>query len=201
MATAERITAGDFTHLAQQYAKYRPGYSETVLRAILGVINPQQRDIHCVDVGAGTGIWTRLLAKQLNQSIIAIEPNDAMRAEGQVENGVLDIIWRKGAAEQTGLPNQSVDLVSMASSFHWADFDRATQEFHRILKPDGYFLILWNPRHLENNPLLLDIEQYIFKLNPAINRISSGKSKHIDEITKKLSLSPLFDDMWGCGSQ
>ncbi len=185
------MKVGDFTQLASQYAKYRPSYSEAVLRAVLGVINKPAMD--CADVGAGTGIWTRMMAKYVKGSLIAVEPNDAMREAGQAADS-REIIWRAGSAEETGLANQSVDLVSMASSFHWADFDAATREFYRILKADGYFLMIWNPRYLENNPLLLEIESYISKLKPDIYRISSGKSKHIDELAEKLNNCPLFED-------
>ena len=52
------------------------------------------------------------------------------------------IVWRKGSAEATGLPDASADLVTMASSFHWADFDQACEEFHRILRPGGMFVAL-----------------------------------------------------------
>ena len=83
----------------------------------------------------------------------------------------------------------------MASSFHWADFDLATQEFHRVLKPNGHFVALWNPRYLENNPLLLEIENYISELEPSIKRVSSGKSKHVDELAKTMEMSPLFKNL------
>jgi ubiquinone/menaquinone biosynthesis C-methylase UbiE len=49
------------------------------------------------------------------------------------------------------LADGSVDLVSMASSFHWADFDTACDEFHRILRSGGVFVALWNPRLIEVN--------------------------------------------------
>ena len=64
----------------------------------------------------------------------------------------------------------------MASSFHWADFDKACDEFHRILRPGGVFAALWNPRLIEANPLLVEIEGEITQLKPDIKRVSSGRS-------------------------
>ncbi len=49
----------------------------------------------------------------------------------------------------------------MASSLHWANFDKACDEFHRILRPGGVFVALWNPRFIEANPLLVEIEAQI----------------------------------------
>lgn len=195
MEARQQMKAGDFTKLAVMYSKYRPAYSETVLKAILGIINKPAHAIDFADVGAGTGIWTRMVAKLGCKSVTAIEPNDEMRKEGIVANNQLSINWLAGSAEKTGLQQNSIDLLSMASSFHWANFDLATQEFHRVLKPDGYFLIIWNPRYIENNPLLIDIENQITHLQPNIKRVSSGKSKHVDELAHRLSQCKLFTDI------
>lgn len=195
METRERIKAGDFSTLATHYAKYRPGYSKSVLSAILGIVDKPVEEIDFVDVGAGTGIWTRLVAQQNCKSVIAIEPNEAMRSEGINCNGNLKIHWQAGSAEITHLPDNCADLVSMASSFHWAEFDIAMNEFHRILKPNGHFVALWNPRFLDESPLLLDIENYITTLQPNIKRVSSGKSKHVDELAKRMEKCSLFKDL------
>ena len=194
MATPEQIYAGDFTKLATYYSKYRPGYSETVVDGILEIMNQPITNVEFVDVGAGTGIWTRQFAKRACKVVIAIEPNDRMRQEGMQTGKELGITWLVGSAEKTLLESNSADLVTMASSFHWADFDLATREFYRILKPNGYFVILWNPRYLENNVLLQEIEDHIYQLKPDIRRISSGKSKHVDQLANQLLQCSLFEN-------
>ncbi len=40
-------------------------------------------------------------------------------------------------AEDLPLPDDSVDLVVCADSFHWLDAERALAEFHRVLRPAG----------------------------------------------------------------
>jgi hypothetical protein len=52
-------------------------------------------------------------------------------------------------------------IVRMASSLDSTDFDNACDEFHRILRPGGVFVALWNPRFIEANPLLVEIEAQI----------------------------------------
>ncbi|OGT35025.1 MAG: hypothetical protein A3F11_07410 [Gammaproteobacteria bacterium RIFCSPHIGHO2_12_FULL_37_14] len=188
------MQAGDFTQLANKYSKYRPGYCETVIQAMLGILNKPINQIKFVDVGAGTGIWTRQFFKHGCQTAIAIEPNDAMRTMGIQANEQLNITWLPGSAEYTQLADHCADLVTMASSFHWADFHLATNEFYRILKPQGHFAILWNPRYFENNPLLQEIENHIIQLQPDMKRISSGKSKHVDQLANQLLSCPLFED-------
>jgi ubiquinone/menaquinone biosynthesis C-methylase UbiE len=124
-----------------------------------------------------------------------VEPNDDMRAQGIETSRGTGIIWRKGSAEATGLPDGSADLVSMASSLHWTDFDKACDEFHRILRPGGVFVALWNPRSIEANPLLAEIEAQITQLKPDIQRVSSGRSGITERLTNMLSAKPQFAEV------
>ena len=183
---------GDYTGLAGDYAKFRPGYAPQVATAILGYVGRDAASLDAVDVGAGTGIWARALAARGLHSVIAVEPNDDMRAQGIETSRGADIVWRQGSAEATGLPDGCADLVSMASSFHWADFDQACDEFHRILRPGGVFAALWNPRLIEVNPLLVEIESQITRLKPDLRRVSSGRSGLTERLTDRLSAKPQF---------
>jgi ubiquinone/menaquinone biosynthesis C-methylase UbiE len=183
---------GDFTGLAGDYAKFRQGYAPQVATAILSYVGRDAASIDAADIGAGTGIWTRMLADGGLHSVVAVEPNDDMRGQGIEASRGTSIVWRKGSAEATGLPDASADLVSMASSFHWADFEKACDEFYRILRPGGVFVALWNPRFVEGNPLLVEIEAQITKLKPDIQRVSSGRSGITERLTDMLSAKPQF---------
>jgi hypothetical protein len=83
----------------------------------------------------------------------------------------------------------------MASSFHWTNFDTATQEFHRVLRAGGHFTALWNPRLIEVNPLLVEIEAHLDTLRPNIKRVSSGRSGITETLTERLWASPCFEDV------
>ncbi len=108
---------GDFSALAADYARYRPGYAANVLTSLLALPGKPAREIDAVDVGAGTGLWTTMLAGRDLKSVVAVEPNDEMRREGIIATSGRNIVWCKGAGEATGLPSGSCDIVSMASSF------------------------------------------------------------------------------------
>ena len=56
MGANDLIRHGDFTNLATDYAKYRPGYSESVLTAVLSLLERPPECTAAVDIGAGTGI-------------------------------------------------------------------------------------------------------------------------------------------------
>jgi SAM-dependent methyltransferase len=193
--TATTIKHGNFDSLAGDYARYRPGYAPSIVTAVLSLVKRPTSEVDAVDVGAGTGIWTRILAAQNLHSVTAVEPSDQMRKQGLLASRTHNIVWRRGTAEETGLPPRACDLVSMASSFHWADFDKACAEFQRILRPGGRFVALWNPRMIELNPLLVEIEEEIKRLNPAVQRVSSGRSGLTDRLTEMLWAKPGFDDV------
>lgn len=185
---------GDFSKLAENYAKYRPGYSKSALKAILSLVDAEKIDF--ADIGAGTGIWTRLIADNPKiKSAIAVEPNDEMRAQGMAANENLKIIWKKGEGVATALENNSCDLLSMASSFHWVDFEKGMKEFARVLRPGGRFVALWNPRYIQDNPVLVKIENKITELTPNMKRVSSGSSKFVAELAEKLNAHPDFEDL------
>jgi ubiquinone/menaquinone biosynthesis C-methylase UbiE len=190
-----QIKSGDFSGLSSDYSKNRPDYSGSILAALLGLHNRGAGEIEAADIGAGTGIWTRMIFDAGIKRIVAVEPNEDMRNQGATDNQGRRIEWRKGSAEETGLDSGSFDLVSMASSFHWADFDLAVREFHRILRPGGRFAAIWNPRLIETNPMLVEIENFLGTLKSDIKRVSSGRSGITATLTEKLNDSQYFQDV------
>lgn len=189
------IKAGDFTGLAQDYSRSRPDYCFSVRAGLVGLFEKPARELDIVDVGAGTGIWTRMVSEINPATIRAVEPNRDMREAGIEDSKGTAIQWIAGSAEKTSLAEESADWVTMASSFHWADFDAATTEFHRILRSGGRFTALWNPRLIEVNPLLVEIEAKLADLSPDLKRVSSGRSGMTENLTELLWSSPLFDDV------
>lgn len=195
MVLKNNLSEGDFTGLATDYSQHRPDYCPSVLNGLIGLLDRPFDEIDFVDVGAGTGIWTRMVYNKGCRSVTAIEPNDDMRSKGIADSNDYSISWLPGTAEQTDLPTSSCNWVTMASSFHWANYNDAIKEFWRILKPGGRFSALWNPRLIEVNPLLIKIESYLDTLAPKLERVSSGRSGITKTLTKKLWESPFFEDI------
>ena len=143
----EMNPTGRFTDRAADYRRHRPDYPAAAIDAMLAGLGPA---IVAADVGAGTGISSRLLAAR-GVHVLAIEPNEAMRAAGERHPG---IEWREGTAERTGLGAGSVKLVLSAQAFHWFRPRESLAEFHRILAPRGRLALMWNTRD-RSDPLTL----------------------------------------------
>lgn len=193
--TIRKISHGDFTNLAEPYSRYREGYATSVRSALLGLLGRPADGLDAVDIGAGTGIWTRMLAQAGFRSVTAVEPNASMRKAGIRDSADFPISWRPGTGEQTGLANGTADLVSMASSFHWVDFDAGTAEFCRLLRPGGWFVALWNPRLIEANPVLAEIEMELARLKDSMKRVSSAHPEMIKTLASRFYAHRGFDDV------
>jgi ubiquinone/menaquinone biosynthesis C-methylase UbiE len=184
---------GDFTLLARQYI-HRTGYSHAVIQELVSKTKFSPNEVITADIGAGTGKLTENLI-ELGFKGFAIEPNESMKNEGIRLLSHHPFLWLTGRAEATGLPDSSVDLVFMGSSFHWTNNDLALKEFHRILKPRGFFIALWNPRDIESDPFYKEIEDWIQSQIPHLCRHSSGHHKYTREIDKILLKGGFFKNV------
>tara|TARA_B100001057_G_C22840845_1_gene947046 strand:- start:1236 stop:1847 length:612 start_codon:yes stop_codon:yes gene_type:complete len=128
-------------------------------------------------------------------SLQAFEPNEQMRLKGVKDCHGKKINWVAGGAKSTSLPEKYADWLTMASSFHWADFQTAIKEFWRILGTNGCFTALWNPRLIEVNTLFLEIEDELRKLQPNIKRVSSGRKGITKTLSDDLQNSEYFEDV------
>ncbi|WP_079433182.1 class I SAM-dependent methyltransferase [Zoogloea sp. LCSB751] len=151
-------TEWDYTTLADAYLK-RPDYADAAIDAMLSIAGLQKGDAVC-DVGAGVAHLTLMLAAR-GLNVVAVEPNDAMRANGVTRTRALgNVRWHEGTGEHTGQAGQAFDMVTFGSSFNVCNRPLALQESARILKPRGWFACMWNHRHLDD-PIQAEIEAII----------------------------------------
>lgn len=149
-----------FSDRVENYVRYRPGYPAEALRCLVDECRLAPRHV-VADVASGTGIWTRMLLENGNQ-VFAVEPNAEMREAGERLLAAFPKITSvAGTAEDTTLPDASVDFVTAAQAAHWFDRARARREFARTLKPYGWLVLLWNERLTNATPFLREYEQLL----------------------------------------
>jgi SAM-dependent methyltransferase len=127
-----------FGPAASLYDEIRPSYPPEAARWILG-----EAPLRVVDLGAGTGKFSRVLAA-LGHEVIAVEPDPGMRAV--LEEASPGVTAVAGSAESMPLRSESVDALVAAQSFHWFANDLARDEIARVVRPGGVFGPLWNVR-------------------------------------------------------
>lgn len=133
-------TAMGYSGAAGAYEAGRPSYPAPLIAAL-----PLEAARVIVDMGAGTGKFTRLLLahRSKDAAVIAVEPVAEMAEKLAALPGVE---VRARAASDTGLADGAADLVACAQAFHWFDDAGSVAEIARILRPGGTLALIWNMR-------------------------------------------------------
>lgn len=131
-----------FGPAADAYERGRPGYpAEAVdwLVAGLGITAGSR----VVDLAAGTGKFTRLLAPHA-PGLIAVEPLEGMWRNLRPTLPATPLM--AATAESIALRDETVDAVTVAQAFHWFRGAEALTEIRRVLRPGGWLGLAWNRR-------------------------------------------------------
>lgn len=125
---------------AERYERVRPGYPPEVAEDLLTAATPD--DVPVLDVAAGTGKFTRSLARATSGPVVAVEPLTEM---GRVLRAVVPAVPVVAAvAESLPVRSSCVGLVTVAQAWHWIDGPRALDEFARVLGSGGVAAVIWN---------------------------------------------------------
>jgi SAM-dependent methyltransferase len=142
MSDVHATAAEGFTRGADTYVRGRPDFPAAALdwlREDLGLGS----DKTAVDLGAGTGKFTRLLADS-GVAVIAVEPVAAMLEH--LKSTLPSVRTLPGTAQHIPLADSSVDAVCCAQAFHWFASAESLAEIRRVLKPGGVLGLIWNVR-------------------------------------------------------
>jgi SAM-dependent methyltransferase len=122
--------------VAAEYARSRPTYPHELFAWLAAVATA--RDL-AWDCACGSGQATAGLAEHF-ASVIA---TDASGEQLSHAPPIPRVVWQVATAEESGLPEQSVDLVLVAQALHWFDLDRFWPEVRRVVRPGGV-VVAWS---------------------------------------------------------
>jgi SAM-dependent methyltransferase len=160
MPEAARDPAARFSDRAQDYVKYRPHYSPEVVQALQEACGLRSEHL-IADVGCGPGLLAEIFLDNGNR-VIGVEPNLQMRLAGQdYLTAYPNFSIVDGSAEATTLPGASIDFVVAGQAFHWFQPDGTRIEFARILKPNGWAVLVWHDRNVDSTPFLCAYEDFV----------------------------------------
>lgn len=141
-ATIHAAARQGFSAEAQTYSRGRPEYPNDVLPWLANELGVAAGTL-VVDLGAGTGKFTKLLVRT-GADVIAVEPVEAMRE--RLAASLPAVRALAGTAESIPLETASADALVCAQAFHWFATDAALAEIHRVLRPGGRLGLVWNVR-------------------------------------------------------
>ena len=187
-----KIVLGKFDKLAVAYKKSRPGYSQN-LKTILSLFFQGRKNLKVIDLGSGTGIFTKLLTS-ISKKVIGVEESNEMILNAHKNNKIKYVNQK---VESIKLKSK-FHIISSASSFHWLDNKKLVNLVNSNLMNGGIFFICYNTRDISNNKYLKKVEKKIFSLNSKFkSRVSSGSSSFVkNKILKFKKLSKLYGPLY-----
>jgi ubiquinone/menaquinone biosynthesis C-methylase UbiE len=138
-----------FSAQSSAYAAFRPSYPKALVE-YLASLSP---DRHLAwDCGTGSGQAATMLAMAFDR-VIATDASEQQIAHAEPTPGVE---YRVAVASQSGLTEQSCDLVAVAQAAHWFDLPAFYAEVRRVLRPQGIVDLLCYAQLETDFPLLDD---------------------------------------------
>jgi SAM-dependent methyltransferase len=149
---------------ADDYERGRPGWPAEVVD-----VPGLPRSATVLEVGAGTGKLTRVLARAYAR-VLAVEPAEEMRRLLVARCPAADAI--DGTAQELPLADASVDAVFVAEAFHKFQDERSVAELARVLRPGGALVLLWNIPGGPWEPAIDDVERLLLERGPKPEEVS-----------------------------
>ncbi|MDR2249737.1 class I SAM-dependent methyltransferase [Acinetobacter sp.] len=160
-----------FSNNSDRYAAYRPSYPIDLVDELAHFCPAQQRVLDC---GCGTGQLSVLLAERFDE-VIATDASATQIEKAKMREGV---IYRTALAEESGLADGTVDLITVAQAAHWLDLDKFYQEVNRVARPNAIIaLITYGVLHVEGAVDTL-IQQFYYK---TIGQYWPEERKHVED--------------------
>lgn len=122
---------------AAVYDTYRPTPPAALLD-LLQLVSQAERPRLVVDLGAGTGLSTRVWGVRAD-SVVGVEANRRMLERARAATEAPNVRFVEAFADTTGLPSGGADIVTCAQAFHWMEPQPVLAEAARLLRPGGIF--------------------------------------------------------------
>lgn len=135
-ASSEQTCKDHFSGHSRSYAEFRPTYPESLFSFLADCCARRQLAWDCA---TGNGQAARALTEYFEQVI----GTDASEAQIQSAKSKPGIEFHVARAEESGLDDNSIDLITVARALHWFDIASFFDEAQRVLAPGGV-LAVWS---------------------------------------------------------
>jgi ubiquinone/menaquinone biosynthesis C-methylase UbiE len=146
-----------FSGHSEEYSQHRPVYPPELFEYLSSIVSSHETAWDCA---TGNGQAAIGLTSYFNK----VYATDA--SEKQIAHAFPHpkIQYSTALAEKSGLPDSSVDLITLATAIHWIQLDKFEREVRRVLKPGGK-LAVWNyTRIIINKEITAILDDYFRKI-------------------------------------
>jgi ubiquinone/menaquinone biosynthesis C-methylase UbiE len=161
----------NFSKQAAVYAQFRPQYPDELFQYLLSFVPEKNTAWDC---GTGNGQTAKALCKYFT-TVIATDIS-----QKQIDNAYQtdNIFYLLQPAEQTGITDKSINLVTVSQALHWFDFDKFYTEVKRVAKPTAVIAV-WTYSLLRiSSDINIVIENYHFN---TLNNYWDAERKYVDD--------------------
>ncbi|NVK21233.1 MAG: class I SAM-dependent methyltransferase [Kangiellaceae bacterium] len=125
-----------FSANSSGYRQFRPDYPNELFQYLAMLSDGHDK---AWDVATGTGQAAKGLAVHF-EKVFASDISEGQLKQAEQKNNIQYFV---GSAEQTKIPDASIDIISVAQALHWFDTEPFFQQVDRVLKPGG-LLAVWS---------------------------------------------------------
>jgi len=169
-----------YSDVVANYIRYRPRYPQSIIERLQEACDLSTETV-IADIGSGTGLLSQIFVNNGNP-VFAVEPNQEMREAAEQEINAPSFSSADGTAEATGLADNSIDMITVAQAFHWFDREKCRPEFLRILKAQGWLVLVWNLFRGDETDFMRAFEAFwLDYVNPGEMFHSRQRPAYIDE--------------------
>lgn len=173
---ANTTHSSNFDSLASSYDHFHQAHSHFV--DLLLQKDCLSADSVVADLGCGTGNETVEISRRVGCTTVGIDPSPEMLNEARAKTS--EITWLEATAEETGLPSESLDAVTVFFAVHhFYDLSLWAKESHRVLKPEGQCFVF----SISHNQMQESLEYHFF---PELLEYDLARVPPLTEVRDKL---------------
>ena len=147
------------------YINVRPGYPKSVFQNFSKYCQLTESS-HCLEIGAGPGIATRIISSLWKPQITAIEPGEALFNFAQKKLNKFRNIEFIHTTFEEYLSQLRFECIYAATAFHWIEPALKFSKSCELLEDKGILFLFWNYFDFKDDNVGCHIQEIYKKYHP-----------------------------------
>jgi SAM-dependent methyltransferase len=145
-----------FSEVADRYRLIRPQYPQSLFARCAQLAPARDQAWDCATGNGQAAVGLAPFFKRVHAT-------DA--SANQLEHAIAHerVVYSVAPAEASGLPDASIDVVTVAQALHWLDRPRFYAEARRVLRPDGIIAVFGYTWFYISTELDALIDEYLWR--------------------------------------